>query len=127
VKLAVLQNGEPKQSTQNHERRTSRQRFDGSTVSRGTSLRMPPDTPVFFAFSCTPTKRTPARTSGSSSDPFTFRQRSSAIASSLNAIISAFMREPAPLVTRCRRRTVANGDSMMLVVRRWRLCSAGKS
>jgi hypothetical protein len=56
---------------------------------------------VVLGFSCTPsTKRTPARTSGNSSEPFTFHQRSSAMASSLNAIINAFVREPAPLVTR---------------------------
>src|SRR5437016_5318694 len=48
-------------------------------------------------------------------------------ASSVNAILSAFVREPAPVVTRCRHRTVAKGDSMMLVVRRWRQCCAGTS
>ena len=36
------------------------------------------------------------------------------------------MREPAPLVTRCRNRTVANTDSITFDVRRWRQCSAGK-
>ena len=36
-------------------------------------------------------------------------------------------REPAPLVCRVRALTPAKGDSMGLVVRRWRQCSAGKS
>ena len=35
--------------------------------------------------------------------------------------------EPAPFVTRCLRRTVANADSIGLVVRMWSQCSAGKS
>ena len=37
------------------------------------------------------------------------------------------MREPAPFVTRCPSRTVANGDSITLLVRRCVQCSAGKS
>jgi len=36
------------------------------------------------------------------------------------------VREPAPFVTRWRSRTVANGDSMTLLVRRCFQCSAGK-
>ncbi len=40
---------------------------------------------------------------------------------------SPFCREPAPLVTRWRRRTVAKGDSMTFPVRRCSQCSAGKS
>ena len=40
------------------------------------------------------------------------------MSSSLNAISSPLVLEPAPLVARSRSRTVANGDSMMLVVRR---------
>jgi hypothetical protein len=35
--------------------------------------------------------------------------------------------EPAPLVARSRKRTVAKGDSMTLVVRKCFQCSAGKS
>ena len=35
--------------------------------------------------------------------------------------------DPQPLVRRVRCRTVANVDSMGLVVRRWIQCSAGKS
>jgi len=42
-------------------------------------------------------------------------------------MVIAFVREPAPLVTRVRRRTVENGDSTTLVVRRCFQCSAGKS
>jgi len=42
----------------------------------------------------------------------------------LNAISKPLVLEPTPLVARARSRTVANGDSMTLVVRR---CSAGKS
>jgi hypothetical protein len=45
----------------------------------------------------------------------------------LKAIVIAFNRDPAPFVTRCRRRTVANGDSTTLLVRRCFQCSAGKS
>ena len=40
---------------------------------------------------------------------------------------SPLVREPAPFVTRCRSRTVANGDSIRFDVRRCRQCSAGKS
>lgn len=39
----------------------------------------------------------------------------------------SFVREPAPFVTRWRSRTVANGDSITLDVRRCFQCSAGKS
>ena len=46
---------------------------------------------------------------------------------SLKAISSPFVREPAPFVTRCRSRTVANGDSITFDVRRCFQCSAGKS
>jgi hypothetical protein len=45
----------------------------------------------------------------------------------LYAIKNPLVREPAPFVTRCRNRTVLNGDSTGLVVRRWIQCSAGKS
>jgi len=37
------------------------------------------------------------------------------------------VREPAPFVTRCRARTVANGDSTTFDVRKCFQCSAGKS
>ena len=46
---------------------------------------------------------------------------------SLNAIASPAAREAGPLVTLVRRRTVANVDSIGLVVLRWIQCSAGKS
>jgi hypothetical protein len=36
--------------------------------------------------------------------------------------VIAFVRDPAPFVTRCRRRTVANGDSTTLLVRRCFQC-----
>ena len=44
---------------------------------------------------------------------------------SLNAIASPAAREPGPLVTLVRCRTVAKVDSMGFVVRRWIQCSAG--
>src|SRR6202023_2418161 len=68
-----------------------------------------------------------ARTSGNSWAPSRWRQRSCTISSSLNAISSPLVLEPAPLVARSRKRTVANGDSITLVVRRCFQCSAGKS
>jgi hypothetical protein len=49
------------------------------------------------------------------------------MSSSLNAISNPLVLEPAPLVARSRKRTVAKGDSMTLVVRRCFQCSAGKS
>src|SRR5271168_1838209 len=49
------------------------------------------------------------------------------MSSSLNAISKPLVLEPAPLLVRSRRRTVANGDSITLVVRRCFQCSAGKS
>src|ERR1700676_4916333 len=49
------------------------------------------------------------------------------MSSSLNAISSPLVLEPAPLLARSRKRTVANGDSITLVVRRCFQCSAGKS
>jgi hypothetical protein len=55
------------------------------------------------------------------------RQRCCAISRSLKAIIKALALEPAPLVTRCRSRTVANGDSIRFVDRMCCQCSAGKS
>jgi len=45
---------------------------------------------------------------------------------SLNAIASPARREPGPLVTLVRCRTVANVDSIGYVVRRWIQCSGGK-
>ena len=50
-----------------------------------------------------------------------------AISSSLNAINRPFVREPVPFITRCRSRTVANGDSIRFDVRRCRQCSAKQS
>ena len=47
--------------------------------------------------------------------------------SSLKAMARPALREPAPLVFFVRAFTVANGDSIGLVVRRWTQCSAGKS
>ena len=44
---------------------------------------------------------------------------------SLNAMASPAAREPAPLVTLVRCRTVAKVDSIGFVVRRWTQCSAG--
>ena len=43
----------------------------------------------------------------------------------LKAIATPAAREPGPLVTRCRSRTVAKVDSMGFVVRRCSQCSAG--
>jgi len=51
--------------------------------------------------------------------------RSCADSMSLNVIASAAVRDPAPRVTLVRSRTVANVDSIGLVVRRWIQCSAG--
>ncbi len=70
---------------------------------------------------------TPARTSGTSSAPLSLRHDCSAVSSSLKTMASPAAREPGPFVTRVRRRTVANADSMGLVVRRCFQCSAGKS
>jgi hypothetical protein len=55
------------------------------------------------------------------------RHRCSADRMSLNAIATPAARNPAPLVTRVRNRTVENVDSMGLVVFRWIRCSAEKS
>jgi hypothetical protein len=56
----------------------------------------------------------------------TARQRRCADSMSLNAIAIPAAREPGPLVTRCRSRTVAKVDSIGLVVRRWIQCSPGE-
>jgi hypothetical protein len=56
---------------------------------------------------------------------FTARHLAWADSMSLNAIATPAAREPGPLVTRCRSRTVAKVDSIGLVVRRWTQCSAG--
>ena len=58
---------------------------------------------------------------------FTARQRACADSISLNAIASPAAREPGPLVTLVRWRTVAKVDSIGLLVRRCTQCSAGKS
>jgi hypothetical protein len=49
------------------------------------------------------------------------------MASSLKAMSNPLVRDPAPLVARSRSRTVANADSITLVVRKCFQCSAGKS
>jgi hypothetical protein len=49
------------------------------------------------------------------------------MAKSLSAISSPFVREPAPFVTRCRRRTVANRDSTTLRCGDASQCPAVKS
>jgi hypothetical protein len=49
------------------------------------------------------------------------------MSSSLKAIRSPFVRDPAPFVTRWRSRTVANGDSITFDVHRCFQCSTGKS
>ena len=65
----------------------------------------------------------PARTSGNRWAPSRRRQRCWVMSSSSNAISSPLVREPAPLVARSRSRTVANGDSITLVVRRCFQCA----
>src|SRR6516165_2381403 len=73
------------------------------------------------------TNRTPAMTFGSSSEPFSNRQLFAAPSISLNTIVRQADLDPLPFVFAVRSRTVANVDSMGLVVRRWTQCSAGKS
>src|ERR1019366_9390703 len=63
-------------------------------------------------------KLVPARTSGNRWAPSRRRQRCWVMSSSLNAISRPLVLEPAPRVARSRSRTVANGDSITLVVRR---------
>ena len=55
----------------------------------------------------------------------TARHLACADSMSLNAIAPPAAREPGLLVTRWRSRTVAEVDSIGLVVRRWIQCSAG--
>ena len=69
----------------------------------------------------------PARTRATRCGPLTARQRSWAASISLNAMASPAAREPGPLVTLVRSRTVENVDSIGFVVLRWIQCSAGKS
>jgi hypothetical protein len=57
-------------------------------------------------------KVAPARTSATRCGAFTARQRVWADSMSLNAIATPAAREPGPLVTRCRNRTVAKVDSI---------------
>ncbi|QYC41824.1 hypothetical protein Nocox_21090 [Nonomuraea coxensis DSM 45129] len=66
-----------------------------------------------------------ARTKATRWGALTARQRAWADSISLNAIASPAARDPGPLVTLVRCRTVANVDSIGLVVRRWTQCSAG--
>ena len=56
---------------------------------------------------------------------FTARQRDCADSMSLNAMASPAAREPGPLVTLVRWRTVAKVDSIGFVVRRWTQCATG--
>src|SRR5262249_54978894 len=70
---------------------------------------------------------TPAITSANSGAPFKARQRLAADSISWNTIVRHATRVPLPLVLSVRNRTVANTDSMGLVDRRCRQCSAGKS
>lgn len=51
----------------------------------------------------------------------TERQRAWADSTSLKTLARAAARDPAPLVTFARRRTVAKVDSMGFVVRKWML------
>src|SRR5215471_16485838 len=67
----------------------------------------------------------PARTRATRCGAFTARQRASAASISLNAIARPAAREPGPLVTLVRCRTVAKVDSIGLVVRRCTQCSHG--
>jgi hypothetical protein len=60
-------------------------------------------------------------------DPFNARQRFDALSISLKTIVRQATRLPLPFVFTVRSRTVANVDSIGLVVRMWRQCSAGKS
>ncbi len=55
------------------------------------------------------------------------RQRFSAIANNLKAIVRPLAREPAPFVIRCRSRTVAKADSITFVLRIDCQWAAGKS
>ena len=55
----------------------------------------------------------------------TARQRACADSMSLKAMAMPAVREPGPLVTRWRSRTVAKVYSIGLVVLRWAQCSAG--
>jgi hypothetical protein len=55
----------------------------------------------------------------------TARHRAWADSMSLNAMARPAAREPGPLVTLVRCRTVAKVDSIGSVVRRWIQCSAG--
>src|SRR5262245_41754172 len=73
------------------------------------------------------TTRTPAMTLASSVDPFSNRQLFAADSISLNTIARQADRLPLPFVLVVRSRTVANVDSIGLVVRRCTHCSAGKS
>jgi hypothetical protein len=73
------------------------------------------------------TKTMPARTSGRRCAPSSRRHRALRHVQKLVGHQQALGPRPAPFVTRCRSRTVANGDSMTLLVLRCFQCSAGKS
>jgi hypothetical protein len=70
-------------------------------------------------------KVAPARTRATRWGALTARQRSCADSISLNAMASPAAREPGPLVTLVRCRTVAKADSIGFVVRRCTQCSHG--
>ena len=68
----------------------------------------------------------PALTSATRWAELAARQRCCADSMSLKAIAIPAAREPGPLVTRYRSRTVAKVESIGLVVRKWIQCSLGK-
>lgn len=71
-------------------------------------------------------KVAPARTRATRCGALTERQRDWAASMSLNAIARPAARDPGPLVTLLRWRTVANVEiTMGFVVRKWVQCSAG--
>ena len=70
-------------------------------------------------------KVAPARTRATSFGPLTERQRSCAASSSLKAIARPASREPGPLVTLVRSRTVANVELIGSVVLKCSQCRPG--
>src|ERR1700684_3841351 len=71
------------------------------------------------------TKTAPARTRATRCGALTARHRSWRDSISLKPMATAAAREPGPLVILVRCLTVANLDSIGLVVHRWTQCSAG--
>ena len=70
---------------------------------------------------------TPRMTSGMIFDALSSLHLREAESMSLKTIVRQAILDPLPLVRRCRSRTVANVDSIGLVVRKCTQCSAGKS